>query len=187
MPRGEKTIELWKNPEYRQAMIEKRKGQKNALGRVWSAESRKKLSLAMKGRPVWNKGLKGVQHHSEATKEKIRDSHKGKNHWWSVKGENHWCWIKDRTKLAKRQKRNDMAYKEWRMSVWLRDRFKCKINNLNCNGRIQAHHILGWKLYPELRYDVNNGITLCQAHHPRKRAEEKRLIPTFRELVSVSK
>ena len=33
----------------------------------------------------------------------------------------------------------------------------------------------------------NNGITLCFAHHPRKRAEEKRLSPYFMELVSVSK
>ena len=74
--------------------------------------------------------------------------------------------------------------------VWLRDNFKCKIADQNCKGRIEAHHILGWTAYPELRYQLNNGITLCHAHHPRKRAEEKRLIPTFNELlglVSVSK
>ena len=28
-----------------------------------------------------------------------------------------------------------------------------------------------------------NGITLCQAHHPRKRAEEKRLVPVLQRLV----
>ncbi len=49
-----------------------------------------------------------------------------------------------------------------------------------------VHHILGFTAYPELRYEINNGITLCQAHHPLKRAEEKRLAPVFQELVSVS-
>ena len=60
------------------------------------------------------------------------------------------------------------------------------MQNIDCNGRIEAHHILPWRNFVELRYDVNNGITLCLAHHPRARAEEKRLIPTFQELVSVS-
>ena len=41
--------------------------------------------------------------------------------------------------------------------------------------------------WPELRYDINNGITLCHFHHPIVREEEKRLIPTYKELVSVSK
>ena len=101
----------------------------------------------------------------------------------SMQGENHPQWIKDRTKLAKRQERNDSAYKEWRMKVWMRDVFKCRIVNQDCNGRLEAHHILGWSLYPELRYNVNNGITLCQFHHPKKRGDEQSLIPTFRELV----
>lgn len=77
-------------------------------------------------------------------------------------------------------------YKEWRMLVFTRDKFVCRINNKDCKGQLQAHHILRWADYPELRYDINNGITLCIAHHPRKRAEEKRLTPYFKELVSVS-
>lgn len=101
--------------------------------------------------------------------------------------ENHPLWISDRSKLAKRQERNDSAYKQWRYSVWSRDGFKCKMLNEDCNGRIEAHHILGWTEHPELRYQTNNGITLCHAHHPRKRAEEKRLSPYFKDLVSVSK
>ena len=30
---------------------------------------------------------------------------------------------------------------------------------------IRAHHILPWRIV-ELRYNINNGITLCQFHHP---------------------
>lgn len=96
-------------------------------------------------------------------------------------------WIEDRSTLAQKQIRNDPAYKEWRREVWLRDNFACKIANPDCSGRIEAHHILGWAEYPELRYQSNNGITLCHAHHPFKKAEEKRLSPYFQSLVSVSK
>ncbi len=101
-------------------------------------------------------------------------------------GPNNRLWIADRSKLSKKQERNDSAYRDWRKQVWLRDNFTCKIANPDCKGRIEAHHILGWTQYPELRYQINNGITLCHAHHPRKRSEEKRLSPYFQELVSVS-
>lgn len=103
----------------------------------------------------------------------------------NLSGENHWNWKEDRTQLAKRQERNDMAYKEWRRQVWVRDNYKCKIGNCDCKGKIIAHHILGWSLFPELRYEVNNGITLCQFHHPLKRNDEKNLSPYFQELVGV--
>ena len=82
--------------------------------------------------------------------------------------------------------RRSSAYGEWRHQVWLRDNFKCKIANPDCLGGIEAHHILNWVDYPELRYQLNNGITLCHAHHPRRRAEEKRLSPYFQSLVPVS-
>ena len=56
----------------------------------------------------------------------------------------------------KENRRGDSAYEEWRRQVWLRDNFKCKIANPDCKGRIEAHHILSWKDYLELRYEVNN-------------------------------
>jgi len=58
-----------------------------------------------------------------------------------------------------------------------------QVDNKDCGGRIEVHHILRWSDYPNLRYDVNNGITLCKLHHPRKKVEEIRMIPTFRELI----
>ncbi len=87
----------------------------------------------------------------------------------------------------KEDRRNDCAYHIWRKSVYGRDNYQCRIRNNECKGRIEAHHILGWTNFPELRYEVNNGITLCHAHHPRKKSEEKRLSPYFKELVAVSK
>lgn len=102
-------------------------------------------------------------------------------------GENHHRWIKDRSKLSRTSKqgeRRTYAYNYWRGEVWKRDGFKCRIDSESCSGRIEAHHILPWRDFPDLHYQLNNGITLCHAHHPRARVEEKRLIPVFQELVS---
>ncbi len=150
------------------------------LGGKHSEETKKKMSLThigntrgfIKGCIPWNKGMKGL-----ILNRKFLDDNP------TQRGEEHHKWKKDRTTLAKRQQRNDMAYKEWRKQVWLRDNFKCKIANPDCCGRIEAHHILGWVNYPELRYEVNNGITLCHFHHPRKRKDEMILSPYFQELI----
>ena len=93
--------------------------------------------------------------------------------------------VYDRTKLKvdDRLKAYDTKYKYWMLAVKKRDGWKCKINNQDCRGRLEAHHILGWKSHPELRYQLNNGITLCLAHHPRKRSEEAKLSPYFQKLV----
>lgn len=108
---------------------------------------------------------------------------------FDLRGKNHPFWIKDRSKVVGRHNRNfhDPEYKQWCMGVKNRDGWKCRLSNSDCSGRLEGHHILGWKEHSKLRYQINNGIALCHAHHPRKRAEEKRLIPTFLELVSVSK
>lgn len=96
-------------------------------------------------------------------------------------------WIADRTLLKKSERKHeDSAYMDWRLRVYKRDGFVCRMNNVECKGRLEAHHILAWRDFPELRYQLNNGITLCHHHHPRKRVEEKRLSPYFMELVSVS-
>jgi hypothetical protein len=133
----------------------------------------------------WNKGKKLSKEH----KEKLRQA-KLKNpvRYWLGKvkprGEDSPLWKGGISRNVHSLTSPD--YKNWRKLVFERDNYKCKINNKDCKGQLQAHHILRWADYPELRYEINNGITLCQAHHPRKKAEEKRLIPIFNELVSVS-
>ncbi len=171
------------------------------MGHSVSPETRQKIRLSLIGKSSWNKGKKMSEEFKRKISQiqigkKLSDEHKRKIKE-SIKklgikppimiGIENPMWKKDRTKLIQKQKRNDPAYKEWRKNVYTKDNFKCKIQNENCNGRIEAHHILNWKEYVELRYKINNGITLCHVHHPKNRTEEKRLIPLFQELVSVSK
>lgn len=148
-----------------------------------------KLRLGIKNSPSANEKNRLThlgRKYSLEHRRKISEGLRGKSNFSGKYGEDHPRWIKDRSQLAKRQERSDMAYKEWRKNVWVRDSWKCRISNQDCVGRIEAHHILGWTDYPELRYDINNGITLCHAHHPRKRAEEKLLIPEFQRLIGLS-
>lgn len=52
---------------------------------------------------------------------------------------------------------------EWKYKVIGRDNFICQ--NCGKNGNICAHHIRTFSKYPELRFDVNNGVTLCKMCH----------------------
>ena len=104
-------------------------------------------------------------------------------------GVNHFRYIADRTKLAVlsngEEYRNSPASREWSLQVKKRDKWSCRIADINCDGKKVSHHIMTWRDFPELRYEVNNGITLCHFHHPRKRKDEIRLSPYFQKLAVV--
>jgi 5-methylcytosine-specific restriction endonuclease McrA len=81
----------------------------------------------------------------------------------SHKGKNHPLWIEDKSKLKHRE-HSTIRVKLWRLDVFERDEFICQ----RCNkkgGKLQAHHIKSWAKYPDVRFDVNNGITLCIKCH----------------------
>jgi len=123
-----------------------------------------------KGRVAWNKGIKW----DEETKSKISITKKGNSPAWNkgkeypqIQGENHWKWKENRDELIKKNLRNDPLYKRWQSEVKRRDKI-CMEKDGSCCGYLIAHHIKSWKDYPELRYELDNGITLCQFHHYRK-------------------
>jgi 5-methylcytosine-specific restriction endonuclease McrA len=51
----------------------------------------------------------------------------------------------------------------WRAQVLIRDKNTCR----RCGGHhcLEAHHIYSVKSVPELAFDVNNGVTLCEDCH----------------------
>jgi len=60
--------------------------------------------------------------------------------------------------------RESGSYKEWRERIYKRDNYTCQ----HCGqygGTLNAHHIKSYAKYPDLRLDINNGITLCTTCH----------------------
>ena len=62
--------------------------------------------------------------------------------------------------------------KLWREKVFERDNWTCQEcgerSRKNCYIRIEAHHIKPFALFPELRFLVDNGLTLCKKCHDKK-------------------
>jgi 5-methylcytosine-specific restriction endonuclease McrA len=58
---------------------------------------------------------------------------------------------------------NPNNYYGWRKLVFQRDGHKC----IECGSteRLAADHIKPHALYPELRYELSNGRTLCESCH----------------------
>lgn len=54
----------------------------------------------------------------------------------------------------------------WRNAVFARDKYTCQ--HCGAHGvNLNAHHIRPWYLYPNERFNENNGITLCKKCHAR--------------------
>jgi 5-methylcytosine-specific restriction endonuclease McrA len=56
-------------------------------------------------------------------------------------------------------------YKKRRQAVYKRDNYRCVECGFRERGKMQADHIKPWSLFPELRYEVQNGRTLCVECH----------------------
>ncbi len=158
---------------------------RGSLGMKMSEEAKVKIAESLKlqwinrtrrlPKRLTNKG----NHHTDEAKRKISEFHK------LMVGDKNPRWISDRTLLVRSDKKHlDGQYRDWMFSVKNRDNWKCRIANGDCKGRLEAHHILNWIDYFELRYAVNNGITLCHAHHPKGRKNEAKLSPFFQKLVA---
>lgn len=63
----------------------------------------------------------------------------------------------------KHPERNRYRAKMWVKAVKDRDGWKCA--ECGATDRLHAHHIKRWKDYPDLRYEVSNGVTLCHECH----------------------
>lgn len=80
----------------------------------------------------------------------------------SIRGENHPNWKGGKKNLLLAL-RASLEYKLWRKSVFSRDNYKC----VWCGhkGYLEADHIKPFAYFPELRFVVDNGRTLCKSCH----------------------
>lgn len=62
-------------------------------------------------------------------------------------------------------RRQNPNEKQWRRSVYEKDNYTCQACGNDKGGNLNAHHILPYKYYKDSRFDVDNGITLCEDCH----------------------
>lgn len=111
-------------------------------GKKHTEESKQKMRLAKIGKKI-----------SEETKVKIGVANTGsKSHLW--KG--------GITKINQKI-RTSKEYKLWRKSILERDKYQC----IWCGSteNLEVDHIKPFSLYPELRFAIDNGRTLCHECH----------------------
>lgn len=76
--------------------------------------------------------------------------------------ENHWNW-KGGITSENDALRKSKAYKDWQTKVFQKDHYCCKY--CGSKNKLNAHHIYSWNQYPEKRFIVDNGLTLCEECH----------------------
>lgn len=64
---------------------------------------------------------------------------------------------------SNRKIRNSPAYRKFKKSVLKRDGKTCQY--CTSQTKLHVHHIKPFAKFPKLRFDINNGITLCQKCH----------------------
>lgn len=83
-------------------------------------------------------------------------------------GDNSWLWRGGKTSEDKRL-RNSYLVANWRKEVFKRDNYTCQIclkpSSKLPRSSLTADHIQPWSLFPELRFDLDNGRTLCLDCH----------------------
>ena len=107
---------------------------------------------------IWQKGRK----RSEEFRKKC-----GKH----VKGEKNPFWRGGITPLMQKIRQSPET-RNWREAVFKRDNWTCQDCGARSQSglyvRIEAHHIKPFCIFPTLRFDINNGSTLCKKCHDKK-------------------
>lgn len=134
-----------KSPEHIENIRKAKLGENNPMyRRPRSLETRTKASQALKGIPrteEWRHNL------SKAVK-RGPDS----NFW------------RGGVATANNIARHSVEYKDWRTKVFQRDNYTCQRCKVR-GGKLQADHIKPFAYHSDLRYDVDNGRTLCEGCH----------------------
>lgn len=116
-------------------------------------ETKRRLSKAHKGKVLSEEHKRRISeiHKKNGLKPPIR--YGAANHFW-----------KGGISRAYKTGYWSTEYKKWRITVFERDGYKCQ-GCKKVGGYLTAHHIKSFAHYPKLRFDLDNGITLCEDCH----------------------
>lgn len=128
--------------EHKRQVSERMKGNTFMVGRKLSAETRAKISAAGKGRPVSPKTIAANQQRC---------------------GDKNWAWKGGNYRTLNRLRRSPM-YMKWVKAIYSRDDYTCQMCGA-IDKCLNANHIKRFADFPDLRFEVTNGITLCEDCH----------------------
>ena len=132
----------------------------------FTKKQRKNMSIAHSGEKNYMYG----KHHSNKTKKKLSlifkdkkfpEERKIKMRGRTGSKSSNWKGGITKKELLIRQ---SAEYKLFRENVFKRDNYTCRKYGTK-GGYLHVHHILNFHSYPELRFDVDNGITLSKKAH----------------------
>jgi len=109
------------------------------------------------------KGMKFTEEHCKSISKAKKGIGSGKEHW-------NWKGGITPKSIAIRM---SSKYKDWRLAVFSRDKFTCVGCGDKRGHNLHAHHIMPFAEYPELRFDISNGTTLCKRCHAKLHPELK--------------
>lgn len=152
----------------------------NSTGRCNSCRSKQDgTSRYLRGIPIWNKGLKisGMSGHFQSLTQRLTKSLM--NYIDPIADK---PGVREKMSLAKKGRCGELAsrweggktkgqhirmtapFKEWRIKILKRDSYKCQRCG-QVSKDLHVHHIQPFSLFPDLRLDIANGITLCKWCH----------------------
>lgn len=114
-----------------------------------------------KGHIPWNKGKKGLIKHGEESKNKARQRMLGSKNPNFGKRPKNW---RGGLRSVIRRLRDSDEYKLWCKAVFERDNWTC-VWCLKRGGNLEADHIKPFAYFPEFRFAIDNGRTLCKNCH----------------------
>lgn len=148
-----------KSIEARKRISESRKGKPTTLGKPCSEKTKKKISKALMGRPTGRR-----------PSQKVIDAFvkAGKKNLLRKSGPSHPMWKGGHSK-ERHARYKDPEYTEWRTKCLERDGYTCQWcdakNGMGEKIVLQVHHKIHYWKRPDLRYDIDNGVTLCKSCH----------------------
>lgn len=134
-----------------------------------SQETKNLWSIQRKGKSPPNKGKKGKSTlHTLESKTKISNSKTGLN----LTPEQYLDYVSKQIDEGRREKLGkNLESKKWSLLVKQKYNFKCAI--CESTNKLHSHHIKSWRKFPEYRFDIENGICLCQKCHILEHKREK--------------